>query len=136
MLAWFARYPAMQYLAQITQPTQNPPDISGALAAMSGTALIVIAVALLFSLLIWFMIIKRTGMSPWLALLMLVPIANLIVLIVLAFSEWPIQREVRALRAQLAGGGSYSGPGYTAPSGYAPPFGSQIPPPPGPPATS
>ena len=126
----------MQYLAQVTQPTPNPPDISAALAAMSGTALIVIVVALLFSLLIWFMIIKRTGMSPWLALLMLVPIANLIVLIVLAFSEWPIQREVRALRAQLAGGGPYSGPGYTPPSRYAPPYGSQIPPPPGPPATS
>ncbi|MBV8368999.1 MAG: hypothetical protein JO036_08780 [Candidatus Eremiobacteraeota bacterium] len=130
----------MQYLAQVTQPAQNPPDVTGILSAMSGTALIVAGVVLLFSLLIWFMIIKRTGMNPWLCLLMLVPIANLIVLIVLAFSEWPIQREAKALRAQLAGGGTYSGPGYAPPPGYppppAPPYGSQLPPSPPPPATS
>jgi hypothetical protein len=129
----------MQYLAQITQPAQNPPDVTGILAAMSGTALIAICVFVLFALIIWFMIIKRTGMNPWLCLLMLVPIANFIVLIVLAFSEWPVQREVKALRAQLAGSGS--GPGYAPPPpGYprppAPPYGSQIPPPPPPPATS
>jgi hypothetical protein len=130
----------MQYLAQITQPSQNPADVTSALAALSGTTLIIVIVVLLFSLLIWFMIIRRTGMNPWLCLLMLVPIANLIVLIVLAFSEWPVQREVKALRAQLAGGGSYSGPGYTPPPTYPPPpaapYGSQIPPPPPPPATS
>jgi hypothetical protein len=32
-------------------------------------------------------------------LLMLIPVANLIMLLVLAFGEWPIEREVKALRA-------------------------------------
>jgi carbon starvation protein CstA len=36
---------------------------------------------------------------PWaLGLLMLVPIANIVMPLVLAFGDWPIQRELRLLR--------------------------------------
>jgi hypothetical protein len=132
--------PAMQYLAQVTQPTSSTPDFSTALAALSGTTLIVAAVAILFAITLWFMVFKRTGMNPWLSLLMFVPLVNLVMLIILAFTEWPIQREVKALRAQLAGGGSYTPPGYAPPPAYAappaPPYNTQIPPPPPPPATT
>jgi hypothetical protein len=114
----------------MTLPTA--PDttaIMNSLAAMSGTIAIVSLAFLLFSILIWFMIFKRTGMNPWLALLMLVPIANFIMLLVLAFTQWPVQREVRALRAQLAGG--YGG-NYPPPS-PPPPYNQTLPPPPTPP---
>jgi len=114
----------MQYLAQIGQPTMDPSTaVAGAIAAMSGVIAIVALVSIVFTVLIYYMIFQRTGMNPWLSLLMLVPIANFIMLIILAFTEWPVQREVRALRAQLSGGGVY--PGTTAP-----------PPPPGPPAVT
>ena len=34
-------------------------------------------------------IFAKAGFSPWLALLMLVPLVNLVVLYVVAFSRWP-----------------------------------------------
>ncbi|MHC4666094.1 MAG: hypothetical protein ACYS9T_09095 [Planctomycetota bacterium] len=38
---------------------------------------------------------------PWaLGLLMLVPIANIVMPLVLAFGDWPIQKELRLLRQQ------------------------------------
>jgi heme/copper-type cytochrome/quinol oxidase subunit 2 len=115
----------MELLAQMTQATPDP----AAVAALLGSGvflvvcLVIALVVIVFHVLIYFMIFQRTGMNPWLSLLMLVPIANLIMLIILAFTEWPIQREVRALRAQLSGGTIY--PGTMAP-----------PPPPGPPAVT
>lgn len=32
---------------------------------------------------------KRTGHNPWISLLMLVPVVNLVMLYVLAFKDWP-----------------------------------------------
>jgi len=37
----------------------------------------------------WF-IWKKAGFSPWLSLLMLLPVLNIIMLYVLAFSEWRV----------------------------------------------
>ncbi len=37
----------------------------------------------------WF-IFKKAGFSPWLTVLMFVPLANLIILYVVAFSEWKV----------------------------------------------
>jgi hypothetical protein len=37
----------------------------------------------------WF-IFKKAGFSPWLSVLMFVPLANIIILYVLAFSEWKV----------------------------------------------
>lgn len=52
------------------------------------------------ALLLWVIIIvppfwkifSKTGYSGWLSLLMLVPLVNLIVLYVIAFSDWPALR--------------------------------------------
>ena len=76
---------------------------------------------------IYYLIMKKTGYNPWMSLLILIPgIGGLIILIMLAFTEWPIQREVRELRARAGGNGG----GY-APSagGYTPPAGGYTPPP-------
>jgi hypothetical protein len=40
---------------------------------------------------IW-QICKRVGYSPWLSLLMLIPLVNLIFIYYLAFSQWPSQK--------------------------------------------
>jgi hypothetical protein len=37
----------------------------------------------------WF-IFKKAGFSPWLAVLMFVPLANIIILYVVAFSDWKV----------------------------------------------
>lgn len=52
---------------------------------------------------VWGTIFKKAGYSFWMALLMLVPIANLVWLLVFAFSKWPIQQELDAYRAQHQG---------------------------------
>ncbi len=39
----------------------------------------------------WF-IFKKAGFSPWLAVLMFVPLANIIILYVVAFSQWRVAR--------------------------------------------
>ena len=40
----------------------------------------------------WWMLWKRTGHSPWLSLLMVVPLFNVIPLWVFAFKVWPVER--------------------------------------------
>lgn len=38
----------------------------------------------------YWMIFKKAGFTPWLSLLMFVPLVNIIVLYVLAFSQWKV----------------------------------------------
>jgi hypothetical protein len=47
----------------------------------------------------FWMIFKKAGFTPWLALLLFIPLANIIILYVLAFSQWKV-----APVAQLPGG--------------------------------
>ena len=47
-------------------------------------------------------IFSKAGYNWALGLLMLVPIVNLIVMLVLAFGDWPILKEMRSLKAQPA----------------------------------
>ena len=68
----------------------------------------------------------KAGYSGPLSLLLLIPGANLVILILFAFTEWPIERELAALRA---GVGGFAPPGPPR-GGYPPP------PPPGPPMTT
>ena len=67
-------------------------------------------------------IISKAGYSGWWVLIMFVPIVNVIMLLVFAYKEWPIQRELRELRAWAnqiqRGGGGQSG---TGPQGYGQP---------------
>ena len=58
--------------------------------------LLIVAVKIL----VFCKIFSKAGYSWALGLLMLVPIANIIMLFVLAFAEWPIERELRSFRKQ------------------------------------
>jgi glycerol-3-phosphate acyltransferase PlsY len=51
-------------------------------------------------ILIFCKIFSKAGYCWALGLLMLVPIANIIMLFVLAFADWPVQREMRLLKQQ------------------------------------
>jgi len=41
----------------------------------------------------FYQIWKRTGHNGWIALLMLVPLVNVIMLYVIAFKQWPIEQK-------------------------------------------
>ena len=43
-------------------------------------------------------IFRKAGYSPWLAVLMVVPVVNFIMLYFLAFSQWPMLREKERAR--------------------------------------
>jgi hypothetical protein len=60
--------------------------------------LIVVLVILLFVLVVWGQIFHKAGHSRWLALLVCVPLANLIVILWFAFSKWSLQSEIERLR--------------------------------------
>jgi hypothetical protein len=46
----------------------------------------------------WFFIYKKAGYSPAMGCLMFIPLVNIIMLFVLAFSQWPIERELQNAR--------------------------------------
>jgi len=56
--------------------------------------------ATILTIVIYCKIFSKTGYSWALGLLMLVPIANIIMLFILAFSDWPVHKELRLLRQQ------------------------------------
>jgi len=43
-------------------------------------------------------IFSKTGRSGWWALLMLVPLVNVVALYYLAYSDWPVLKELQTLR--------------------------------------
>lgn len=49
---------------------------------------------------VWWQIFSKTGHGGWMGLLMLIPVVNLIMLLFLAFSDWPVHEELRRLRAE------------------------------------
>jgi hypothetical protein len=53
-----------------------------------------------FGILVWWKIFSKAGYSGALGILIFVPIAGLIVLLMLAFGEWPILRELNMRRQQ------------------------------------
>jgi len=52
-----------------------------------------------FTTLCWCLIFRKAGWSWAMGLLTLVPIANVVMFLMLAFARWPIRRELDALRA-------------------------------------
>ncbi len=66
--------------------------------------LIVILVVLSLATMIpWFFIYKKAGYHPAMGCLMLFPIVNLVMMFILAFSDWPIERELQSLKTSLTG---------------------------------
>ena len=65
-----------------------------------GVFIVVLALLVIvpIKILISCMIFHKTGYSWALGLLMLVPIANIILIFVLAFGDWPVRRELRQLK--------------------------------------
>ncbi len=97
-------------------------DSIGALGLLFilGFSLVMIIVAVI----IWWKIFAKAGYSGAMGLLMFIPLVNLIMLLILAFGEWPIHRELQQLRQQLA----QQPQSYYPPQGGYPPQGYYQPP--------
>ena len=80
---------------------QFQPNVAPAFGAFFLLFVMLITlITVVIQILVFCKIFSKTGYSWALGLLMLVPIANLIMLFVLAFAEWPIERELRSFRQQ------------------------------------
>ena len=79
-------------------------DGANGAALLGGCFMLIIWLAVIvFTVIIHCKIFSKAGYHWAMGLLMLVPIANLVMLCVLAFGQWPIHRELEALkRSQMA----------------------------------
>jgi hypothetical protein len=105
-----------------TSSGSSGTDAFAALGSLAGGLILCwfVFIVLLVVAMIWvyYKIFEKTGNSGWLALLMFVPIANIAIILYLAFSDWPVLRELRDLRSRVG----YGSGGYIPPAGtYAPP---------------
>jgi hypothetical protein len=71
------------------------------MAALGIVWFIVIIALCAFMVWVYWKIFSKAGFNGAMSLLMLVPIANLVAILLLAFSRWPIEDEL----ARLKGGG-------------------------------
>jgi uncharacterized membrane protein len=72
---------------------------TGTLSGVALAAVIIIGIAIwLVFVIAYIKIITRAGYSGWWVLIIIVPIANIVMLLIFAYKEWPIQRELRELR--------------------------------------
>jgi len=89
-------------LALLLLQNENTSTNAGAAAglmAFMGAYLIFVIVVLVISLIINWVIATKAGYPGAYSLLLLIPLVNIIIIILFAFTEWPIQRELKALRA-------------------------------------
>jgi choline-glycine betaine transporter len=90
------------YLAQVTT-TATPapitmPDTSG-LMALAGAYSIFALVGLIITIVCNFIIARKAGFNPWLSLLVLIPIVNIIIYLLFVFVPWPVNKELKRLRS-------------------------------------
>jgi len=79
------------------------PDAAASVAALSaytGVAFLFIAAAFIFTIVIYWRIASKAGYNGAASLLLLIPLVNLIVLCIFAFSEWPIERSLKIARGE------------------------------------
>ncbi|HZO73335.1 MAG TPA: hypothetical protein VFB60_14135 [Ktedonobacteraceae bacterium] len=92
-------------------PNNDPAAVTAALGTFSLIILVIALASIVFSIIIYWKIFSKAGYSGALSLLMLVPIANIVMLCVLAFGEWPIYQELNQLR-QMAAARGMQNPAY------------------------
>ena len=83
---------------------------TGALTGIFLSSVIFSLIVIIFAAIIYWKIFAKAGYSGAMGLLMFVPIANIIVLCMLAFGNWPIYKELNYLRQQVAQGQRYPSP--------------------------
>jgi apolipoprotein N-acyltransferase len=77
---------------------QTASGLGAMMAAFTGVWLIVTLVAIVIGIIAYWKIAEKAGYAGALSLLMLVPLVNLVIFLIFAFTEWPIQAQLRAAR--------------------------------------
>ena len=105
-------------------------EAGAGLAAFIVVLVLVEVVLVGFGIWLYWRLAAKTGWPGWYALGMLVPVLNLVLILMAAFKEWPIEAENRMLRHQLAYGGHGDSSGYGGydTSGIAPGYPPAAPP--------
>jgi len=86
---------------ELAAPFQRYPEAVPVFAAILIAFVILMGlIVAIITALIFCKIFSKAGYCWALGLLMLVPIANIIMPFVLAFGDWPIQKELRLLKQQ------------------------------------
>ena len=116
-------------LAPPTLAHETHPIVVASVSAFSGAAAVLVLVYVtiaVLSIIAAVKVVTKAGYSGWWVLIALVPIVGFVMALVFAFSDWPVLREVRALRAQVSSSSGYGWPpghggGAAAQSGPAAP---------------
>jgi hypothetical protein len=96
---------------ETNMPYNNTTPVDAAtLTTIILISIIVSLVGIIFAVIIYWRIFAKAGYSGALGLLMFVPIANIVMLCILAFAEWPIYKELNYLRQMAARGPQYQPP--------------------------
>ncbi len=77
-------------LAFFLQQGPSADDISLMVVAMMAILPLIILICLAIIIIPFWFICKKAGFSPWLSLLNIVPLGNLILIYVLAFAQWKV----------------------------------------------
>jgi len=77
-------------LAFMLQQGIDPDQIQHIVVAMMAILPLIILVCLAIVIVPFWFICKKAGFSPWLSLLNIVPMGNLILIYVLAFAQWKV----------------------------------------------
>ncbi len=83
----------MHNLALFLQDSSSGPDpaaIQHMVMAMMAILPLIILIGLAILIVPFWFICKKAGFSPWLSLLNIVPLGNLILIYVLAFAQWKV----------------------------------------------
>lgn len=80
----------MQYLAFFLQNEPDQALVQHVAMTMLAIIPLLILVGLAIILIPFWFICKKAGFSPWLTLLNIIPMGNLILIYILAFAEWKV----------------------------------------------
>lgn len=80
----------MLNLALLLQDSPNPEAIQHIVMAVMAILPLLILIGLAIVIVPFWFICKKAGFSPWLSLLNIIPLGNLVLIYVLAFSEWKV----------------------------------------------
>jgi amino acid transporter len=101
-------------------PSSSSADVGTLFAGSFLVIMLIGLVVFIFSIIIYWNIASKAGYSGALSLLLLIPFVNIIIIIIFAFSKWPVLQELERLRAQL--GAQYPPQGPQNPGGPYPPY--------------
>ncbi len=87
----------MYAVALILQTQPDPAMVQRVILTMLPILFLAILVGLAIVIIPFWFICKKAGFSPWLSMLNIIPLGNLILIYVLAFSDWKVLPAPQAL---------------------------------------